>query len=563
MATALLMPSSQTWLWARVLSAESLALLLNMQIGNVPSPNQDAPQPLFELVEAQLAIEIGTLDLPAAMNRAVGLALKFSRATGAATWLFKGQDFVRCAEAGSGADDQRLQLEVLSKLAAIRALSDDSLSDPRSSNPASSASDASQDQDSIKSLLVAPIYHGRNIAGALAVFSADRDAFTEHDATNARLLSGLLTHALGKSAETELMQHINQERATMLQAIDQLIPALRKLAEHQTRESPQSRDDLPGFSPESYSGSELTTVQSSQSILRELGEEILTTGTWPAFGLVTEEIESQPHDGTMLGESESQTREAGENSPLPDSAATTWAQKPLSKARHFFSTSKDALRRLSRIVKYHVRGFILEVRVLKARVLEDRVLADRTVKLRFPSSTFVAVAILLIVLVFVFSITGRHTSEVVAATSQIQTQVPIPAPPSRQPQELPQPSRRPENQLSHMQVTDLAVSAALRNLSRYEIAGLKRQAAYGDDGAALLLGMAYETGYLVPQNCVKAAEWVTQSAEEGNAAAQYNLGLRYRYGDGIPVDQEAGTTWLRRARAHKYSSAELALGSNP
>jgi hypothetical protein len=265
----------------------------------------------------------------------------------------------------------------------------------------------------------------------------------------------------------------------------------------------------------------------------------------------------------MLGEGESQTHEAGENSPLQDSAATTWAQKQLSRARYFFSTTKYDLQRLSRIARFRLRALVLEVRALKNRALEDRVLADRTVKLRFPSSTFVAVAILLIVLVFVFSITGRHTSQVVAATSQTQIQAAMLAPPSHQPQELPQPSRRLEYQSSHMQVTDPAMSSALRNLSRYEIAGVQRQAEYGDDDAAFLLGMAYETGYLVPQNCEKAAQWVTQSANEGNTFAQYNLGLRYRLGDGVPINQDTGTSWLRKAAAQKYSPAELALGSSP
>jgi uncharacterized protein len=114
-----------------------------------------------------------------------------------------------------------------------------------------------------------------------------------------------------------------------------------------------------------------------------------------------------------------------------------------------------------------------------------------------------------------------------------------------------------------MQVTDPAISSALRNLSRYEIVGLRRRAMYGDDSAALLLGMAYETGHLVPQNCVKAGEWITQSANEGNAAAQYNLGLRYRHGDGEPVNQEVGARWLRKAAAQKYSQAQLALESVP
>jgi TPR repeat protein len=75
--------------------------------------------------------------------------------------------------------------------------------------------------------------------------------------------------------------------------------------------------------------------------------------------------------------------------------------------------------------------------------------------------------------------------------------------------------------------------------------------------------MAYETGHLVPQNCVKAGEWIATSASEGNAAAQYNLGLRYREGDGVPVNQELGASWLRKAAAQKYAPAQLALKSVP
>jgi TPR repeat protein len=121
----------------------------------------------------------------------------------------------------------------------------------------------------------------------------------------------------------------------------------------------------------------------------------------------------------------------------------------------------------------------------------------------------------------------------------------------------------PASQVSHMQVTDPAISSALGTISRYEIAGLRRRAEYGDDTAALLLGMAYETGHLMPQNCAKAAQWVATSASEGNAAAQYNLGLRYREGDGVPVNPDVGASWLRKAAAQEYAQAHLALESVP
>jgi Sel1 repeat len=113
---------------------------------------------------------------------------------------------------------------------------------------------------------------------------------------------------------------------------------------------------------------------------------------------------------------------------------------------------------------------------------------------------------------------------------------------------------------SHRQITDRATLFRVEGLSRYEIPALRRQAIYGDDSAALVMGMLYETGRFVPQSCPKAAEWVMRSANWGNAAAQYNLGLRYRDGDGVTANQDEAKEWLQRAADHRYSNATIALG---
>jgi TPR repeat protein len=113
-------------------------------------------------------------------------------------------------------------------------------------------------------------------------------------------------------------------------------------------------------------------------------------------------------------------------------------------------------------------------------------------------------------------------------------------------------------EVSHKQITDPAAFFAVQQLSRFEIETLRRQAKYGDDSVAFALGMAYEIGHFVPQNCNEAARWVTSAAEEGNTAAQYNLGLRYREGDGVPVDLFLSDSWLRRAAAHRKSGASSA-----
>lgn len=112
---------------------------------------------------------------------------------------------------------------------------------------------------------------------------------------------------------------------------------------------------------------------------------------------------------------------------------------------------------------------------------------------------------------------------------------------------------------SHLRVTDGAALSRVEGLSRYEMETLSRQAQYGDDVAALTLGMAYELGRNVPQSCAQAAHWVAVAAEEGNSAAQYNLALRYFSGDGTPTDLEQARKWLENAARHGYQKARFML----
>jgi TPR repeat protein len=71
--------------------------------------------------------------------------------------------------------------------------------------------------------------------------------------------------------------------------------------------------------------------------------------------------------------------------------------------------------------------------------------------------------------------------------------------------------------------------------------------------------MAYEIGRHVRQNCAEAGRWVTNAAEAGNTAAQYNLGLRYRNGDGVLANRAASEKWLRKAAAGRNRQARLVL----
>jgi hypothetical protein len=117
----------------------------------------------------------------------------------------------------------------------------------------------------------------------------------------------------------------------------------------------------------------------------------------------------------------------------------------------------------------------------------------------------------------------------------------------------------PSLEVTHKRITDPGTSSAVEQLSRYEIKGLRRQAKYGDASAAFTLGMAYEVGRMVPQNCVEAARWVAAAAEAGDVAAQYNLGLRYRDGDGVHANRVESEKWLRKAAARRNRQAKRAL----
>ena len=160
--------------------------------------------------------------------------------------------------------------------------------------------------------------------------------------------------------------------------------------------------------------------------------------------------------------------------------------------------------------------------------------------------------LLIVVGLTFFQVWHRDRLPVVAATTGVDYRVEEANRGARSTQMIPLPT-------SHKRVTDLNVLVMVQSLSPYEIPALRRQAEYGDDSAALVMGMLYEMGRYVPQNCKQGAEWVEKSAEWGNPAAQYNLGLRYRDGDGISANPDAAEKWLRRADHQKYVKARLAL----
>ena len=72
-----------------------------------------------------------------------------------------------------------------------------------------------------------------------------------------------------------------------------------------------------------------------------------------------------------------------------------------------------------------------------------------------------------------------------------------------------------------------------QELARGVIEETQRLARDGDREASFLLGSAYGEGLAVTKDHQQAVSWYRKAAEQGNAAAQNNLGWAYRQGIGV------------------------------
>ena len=60
-------------------------------------------------------------------------------------------------------------------------------------------------------------------------------------------------------------------------------------------------------------------------------------------------------------------------------------------------------------------------------------------------------------------------------------------------------------------------------------------------------GLMYDNGEGVPEDDATAVKWYTKAAEQGNADAQYNLGLCMTDGRGVPEDDATAVKWYTKA----------------
>src|SRR5262245_35267276 len=103
-------------------------------------------------------------------------------------------------------------------------------------------------------------------------------------------------------------------------------------------------------------------------------------------------------------------------------------------------------------------------------------------------------------------------------------------------------------------------AAESSNAPAVSVARLKEYAAQGVARAQFNLGVMYTKGEGVPQDSTEALKWYRLAAAQGVARAQFNLGVKYTKGEGVPQDFTEALKWYDLAAAQGDADAQFNLG---
>jgi len=104
-----------------------------------------------------------------------------------------------------------------------------------------------------------------------------------------------------------------------------------------------------------------------------------------------------------------------------------------------------------------------------------------------------------------------------------------------------------------------AVSTTRTSRTAVEARNL-RWAEQGNAAAQYNLGLMYDQGKGVKQDRAEAARWYRRAAEQGILFAQYNLGALYDKGEGVKQNHMEAAEWYLRAAEQGHVDAQYSLG---
>lgn len=83
--------------------------------------------------------------------------------------------------------------------------------------------------------------------------------------------------------------------------------------------------------------------------------------------------------------------------------------------------------------------------------------------------------------------------------------------------------------------------------ARQVLEQMRPLAEQGDASAQYNMGVLYDQGYGVPQSYDTARQWYQEAAAQGNAKAAHNLGIMYESGKGVEADPKKAARWFKQA----------------
>ncbi|MGB6475906.1 MAG: GAF domain-containing protein [Candidatus Sulfotelmatobacter sp.] len=219
---------------AQKIAAEKSSAAAEVSAGSASLSKDNYTLTLAQIVETQQQILTRRLDFESAMALVAQRAAEITRASGSAIGIIEDKP-----------DTKKLQYRAVSGLlgpargsevAMEKALSFNCLRSGEVIRGAEVNSDFLLDGEEcrrrgIGSLIAVPIYRDSGIAGAVELYFASANAFTEQDVHSCQLMAGLVTEALGRDAGLWSRKSLVAERNTMLQALEKLRPNLAALME--------------------------------------------------------------------------------------------------------------------------------------------------------------------------------------------------------------------------------------------------------------------------------------------------------------------------------------------
>ncbi len=86
------------------------------------------------------------------------------------------------------------------------------------------------------------------------------------------------------------------------------------------------------------------------------------------------------------------------------------------------------------------------------------------------------------------------------------------------------------------------------------------EAQQGDAAAQNNLGLIYDKGLGVSQSDTEAVKWYRSAADQNHVKAQFNLGVMFERGRGVPQSDAEAVQWYRKAADQGHASAQFTLG---